>query len=59
MTNVDGQGLANLELEVAVTVIFLRAEDLGSPLRPVLGSLLVLLLNIPLQQTWLPQNRNY
>ena len=31
---------SNLELEVAVTLIFLWSEDLGSPVRPVLGSLL-------------------
>ena len=49
----------NLELEVAVTFILLRAEDLGAPVSPVLGSLLVLLLNIPVQQAWLPEKRNY
>ena len=38
-----------------MTLIFLLAEDLGSPVRPVLCSLLQLLLNIPVQQTWLPE----
>ena len=58
VTMLIDNAMANLELEVAVTLIFLLAEDLGSPVCPVLGSLLVLLLNIPVQQTWLPENSN-
>ena len=50
---------SNLELEVAVTLVFLWSEDLGPPVRPVLGSLLVLLLNIPVQQTGLTENGDH
>ena len=41
------------ELDIAMSLVLLRSDYLGSPVRPVLRPLLELLFDVPNQRSWL------